>query len=347
MNTPNMNPNKSNHLSTWNPAKQIVVNWHITEACNYGCDFCYAKWGKPKQRELLHDQPGTQRLLEQVYSLFRAGGTPVRLNLAGGEPLLYPDELKCVVAMAKEIGFDVSIITNGSRLNLPLLGFLAENLSMVGISVDSSESKVNLSIGRADKRGGALLTPAALQSMFEHVRSINADITLKINTVVNLFNWQENMSRLIACMSPDRWKVLQALPIHSPRLAVTSRQFAEFVDRHANLSNIMSVEDNESMTESYIMIDPVGRFFQNTQLAGAQYSYSQPILTVGARAAFSELVWCERKFASRYTTVGAPLLRSSPETNARNGPVKASAPRRSHFPYLNGPKNAGRSVPTH
>ena len=24
--------------------KELVVNWHITEACNYKCDYCFAKW---------------------------------------------------------------------------------------------------------------------------------------------------------------------------------------------------------------------------------------------------------------------------------------------------------------
>ena len=24
--------------------KNLVINWHITEACNYHCKFCFAKW---------------------------------------------------------------------------------------------------------------------------------------------------------------------------------------------------------------------------------------------------------------------------------------------------------------
>lgn len=23
---------------------ELVVNWHITEACNYNCRYCFAKW---------------------------------------------------------------------------------------------------------------------------------------------------------------------------------------------------------------------------------------------------------------------------------------------------------------
>jgi radical S-adenosyl methionine domain-containing protein 2 len=230
-----------------------------------------------------------------------------------------------LVATAKEIGFDLSIITNGSKLDPALLEFLSSNLSMLGISVDSGESQANLSIGRADKRSGSLLTNTDLLAIFKQARTVNPGITLKVNTVVNLFNWKEDMNSLIAGLQPHRWKVLQVLPVHSPRLAVTAQQFMKFVERHASLSHVMNVEDNESMTESYIMIDPVGRFFQNSHSVGAQYRYSQPILSVGARAAFSELVWSERKFASRYAKFDASSHPKPSGTIANMAPAVVSA----------------------
>lgn len=320
-----MHPNQNHHLARQSFANPVVVNWHITEACNYRCRFCYAQWKKPKQRELIHDLPATQRLLEDIYGLFGARGRTVRLNLAGGEPLLYPDRLMSLVATAKEIGFDLSIITNGSQLDLALLEFLASNLSMLGISVDSGESQANLSIGRADKRSGSLLKNTDLLAIFKQARRVDPGITLKVNTVVNLFNWKEDMNSLIAGLQPHRWKVLQVLPIHSHRLAVTAQQFMKFVERHASLSHVMNVEDNESMTESYIMIDPVGRFFQNSHSVGAQYLYSQPILAVGARAAFAELVWSERKFASRYAKFNASSDPKPSGTIANIAPAVVSA----------------------
>ncbi|NHA14616.1 radical SAM protein [Thioalkalivibrio sp. XN279] len=304
------------------------MNWHITEACNYRCDFCYAKWVKPKQRELIHDGRATQLLLEEVHSLFSNYGTTVRLNLAGGEPLLYPDSLMSLVTTAKKIGFDVSIITNGSQLDRTLLEFLALHLSMIGVSIDSGELDTNLAIGRADKRNGSLRSSTDFRNIFEQARRINPDINLKVNTVVNSLNWKEDMNALMAYLQPQRWKVLQLLPTYSPKLAVTARQFTEFVERHANLSNVMNVEDNESMTESYIMIDPIGRFFQNSRGADTQYRYSQPILSVGARVAFSELVWNARKFASRYANLSASQNPIRQKTHSRIGSATVS-PRQS------------------
>ncbi len=27
---------------------EITINWHINEACNFGCNYCYAKWSIEK-----------------------------------------------------------------------------------------------------------------------------------------------------------------------------------------------------------------------------------------------------------------------------------------------------------
>jgi radical S-adenosyl methionine domain-containing protein 2 len=53
------------------------------------------------------------------------------------------------------------------------------------------------------------------------------------------------------------------------------------------------------MVESYIMVDPHARFFQNgrTQFG---YAYSGPILDVGANEALQSITWSAKKFAARY-----------------------------------------------
>ena len=33
--------------------EELTLNWHITEACNYRCRYCYAKWTDgPDPREI-------------------------------------------------------------------------------------------------------------------------------------------------------------------------------------------------------------------------------------------------------------------------------------------------------
>lgn len=291
--------------------RQLVVNWHLTEACNYECDFCYAKWAKPESRELIHDGARARNMLGQLFEIFRPGHSTnsvagqgawdsVRLNLAGGEPMLYREKTLAVARSARELGFEVSMITNGSLLNRTLLGELAPQLCLLGISVDSERESVSREIGRADKRTGQVLSSVAVASLFQTAREFNPDLRLKVNTVVNKLNWQEDMTSMIRCLAPGKWKVLQMLPLQNGNLAVSDAEFQEFVRRHASLGDIMSVEDNESMTESYIMIDPLGRFYQNATTGQTGYRYSRPILQVGAQEAFGELSWSESKFLSRY-----------------------------------------------
>ena len=316
-----------------NTRRQIVINWHLTEACNYKCDFCYAKWVKPQARELIHDTENTQSMLVQLFDYFGLRSRvhalneenpweSVRLNFAGGEPLLYRKETLAAVNLARDLGFDVSMITNGSLLDRPLLVELAPKLSLLGISLDSAHEDVNLAIGRADKRTGKTLGIDAMETLFRYARELNPALRMKINTVVNKLNWQEDMTVAIQRLMPDKWKVLQMLPIQNSHLSIKDFQFQQFVDRHALLNEMMSVENNESMTESYIMIDPIGRFYQNAPSGQGPYRYSSPILQVGVREAFSEMSWSMSKFLSRYSrTIKAERKVQSPKS-AVTGVVK-------------------------
>lgn len=126
---------------------------------------------------------------------------------------------------------------------------------------------------------------------------MNPKLRQKINTVVNSLNFDEDMSQIIRRLAPDKWKVLRMLPTITNELSIVDEQFAGFVERHAALGDIISAEDNNDMVESYIMIDPRGRFFQNS-LGGNGYRYSDEILAVGAEAAFRQISWQAEKFQS-------------------------------------------------
>lgn len=294
------------------PAKQLVINWHITEACNYSCQYCYAKWVTPeRQRDLILDPVRTRDLLERVHAFFdpRNDANPlrrhmdwnsVRLNLAGGEPLLHAKSLIEMLPVAREIGFDISLITNGSRLDSGLMASMAPSITLLGLSIDSPVGRHNQEIGRLDRRGQQL-DLAVLADAVSEGRRRNRSLKVKINTVVNKVNQMDDMTGVIQQLRPEKWKVLRMLPVIDDGLAVSQSAFDDFVSRHAYLADIRHVEDNQDMTESYLMIDPMGRFFQN--IAGGSingYRYSQPILEAGAAAAFAGMRFSAPKFLDRY-----------------------------------------------
>lgn len=295
----------------------LVINWHLTEACNYRCRYCYATWSEVAcSRELIQDSRQSAALLGELYRFFQPGNsvnplkngltwTSVRLNLAGGEPLLHAGKLPSIVSQARSLGFDVSLISNGSYLDDALLHQLAPQLSWLGISIDSACSSTNRSIGRIDRRG-RLLDLDKLAANLQRVRCGNPELRLKLNTVVNKLNHHEDLAPLIRSLAPDKWKILRMLPVVEQELAVTDEQFVAFLDRHSALTRIICAEDNQDMRESYLMIDPHGRFFQNSPLlAGQGYVYSRPILEVGAGAAFAEMAFDMQRFRARYSAFEA------------------------------------------
>lgn len=171
----------------------LVINWHLTEACNYRCRYCYAKWGEADSSpELIRDPDKTEILLTELYRFFQPGNTTnplrgamswdaVRLNLAGGEPLLHNQKLPDVIRQARALGFEVSLITNASHLTGDVLTALAPHLTWLVISIDSASSETNRQICRAD-RHGHLLSLEMLAVALNAARAAQPQLKLKLNT---------------------------------------------------------------------------------------------------------------------------------------------------------------------
>lgn len=288
---------------------ELVINWHLTEACNYKCQYCYAKWNG-HEKELIHDWDRTRKMLDELTAYFHPSnaGNPlqkslrwsnVRLNLAGGEPLLYPGSVLRVLCYAKAAGINTSIITNGSRFTPELMNQLAPLVSMLGISIDSADGATNKEIGRIDSQG-CMKSVQDVAALIRQAKLLNPSLSIKVNTVVNALNADEDFSDSISELAPSRWKVFRMLPVVTDDLAVSQETFTRFVRRHQQHAAVMCAEDHNEMSESYLMIDPLGRFFQN-QKGQKGYNYSRPIDTVGAKQAFRDWRFAVGSFTSRYS----------------------------------------------
>ncbi|WP_435751848.1 viperin family antiviral radical SAM protein [Thauera sp. AutoDN2] len=303
-------------MSSANHTLPLVINWHLTEACNFSCKYCYAHWNRPAAAKVIAQNPArSSALLAELWAFLREDNPAnplrkslswhgVRLNLAGGEPLLLDEQVTAIVSHARELGFEVSMITNGSRLTSEVLSRLAGLMSWIGVSIDSSDSGLNRAIGRLDRQG-RMLDLMGLAASLAEARSDHPSLQIKVNTVVNALNWRDDLSPVIESLVPAKWKVLRVLPVLNNQLEVTDEQFGSFVRRHNRFASILCAEDNTDMRESYLMVDPHGRFFQNDRaLTDKGYSYSHPILEVGAAAAFAEMRFNPERFVSRYVPFG-------------------------------------------
>ncbi len=274
---------------------EITINWHIIEKCNYKCNYCFAKYDNYTKKEVHESKIKTEILLNKVYHFFtnKYSNQRIRLNIAGGEPMLSKN-ISFIIKKAYDIGFKVSIITNASYLTSNFIKINSKYISLFGISIDSINTNTNIKIGRISKNKG--LNPFQLIKNIELIKNLNKNVKIKINTVVNTYNYIENLSEFIDLIKPYKWKVLQALSFGKETFC-TDKQFLYFLNNHRNINTKISKESNDDMTDSYIMIDPHGRFYQNTI---GNYIYSKSIIDIEVAEAFSEIEFDIDKYNSRY-----------------------------------------------
>ena len=308
-------------MSTFTEANvPMCVNWHVTETCNYGCKHCFAKWNKPT--EIWSNPANVEKVISNICNHFRSHDiSHIRLNIVGGEPVMFPERLWNVVKIACKYGIEISIITNGSHLEN--IRPFAHMISQVGISVDSLEHQTNMDIGR--ECDGKTISFETLREKIVCIRNVNPDIRIKINTVVNKENFNEILVDRFAQLHIDKWKILRQMPFNGNK-GVSDYQFYAFIKNNyredlmrTSVPSIRSfplafdtgcssddfskqvifIENNDAMTESYLMISPDGRLFQN---GGDEYSYSRPITDVSLAEALTDIKFDNTKFDNRYET---------------------------------------------
>lgn len=268
------------------------VNWHVTAVCNYSCRFCFLTLdgfrASSEPGVALHQPLGDA---SKLLRLLKEAGT-LKLTFAGGEPTLCR-ELPGLIAESSGLGLVTMLVSNGTGVTASFLEACSTHLSAVKLSVESSSDATEARLGRGTGNHLSTVRRAAKLCREFHV-------PVMVNTVVTAENWDEDLHALIGELQPTRWKVFQVLRVegenHSgwPSLAVDDLRFSAFCSTHADLRPI--VEDNRLMTGSYVMVDPLGRFFQHN---GTGYVYSRPILEVGVAIALGEVGWDRETFLAR------------------------------------------------
>lgn len=276
-----------------------TVNFHLWQPCNMRCGYCFATFRDVRGSVLPDGHLPAEEAERIVAELVGAGFQ--KITFAGGEPLLCP-WLGDLVRTAHEAGAVTALVTNGSLLDQSKLDELSDVLDWVTISVDSLRPPTLQATGRTTK--GRAMTADAYRRLCHEVTG--RGLRLKINTVVSAVNWLEDMTRFIETVRPERWKVLQVLPVQGQNsdkvdpFVISPEQFDDFAGRHISVRDrgiSLVFEDNDAMRGSYAMVDPAGRFFDAISPWG--YTYSEPILTVGVAEAISQIFISRDRFLAR------------------------------------------------
>ncbi|MGB1567945.1 MAG: viperin family antiviral radical SAM protein [Candidatus Poseidoniaceae archaeon] len=282
--------NRTNkHEETKTPT---AVNWHCFKACNYACEFCYARFEDLKATSVMAANEGYQ-LLEML-----ASAGVEKINFVGGEPMLHP-HIETWIVHAKSLGLTTSIVSNGTNINEGFLQRMKGHLDWIGLSIDASNDDLHADLGRGLKGDIAKGISNHLSRTLAIAPLLHAyEIGVKLNTVVTSLNVLDDMTEVVRVVRPHRWKIFQALPIEGENddsieeLSISKEQFDQYVMRHRRSLSEMEdcsivAEDNEAMLGTYAMIDPIGRVYTN---AHSRYKYSShSCLVIGFIEAWNEV----------------------------------------------------------
>ncbi|KAK2046524.1 radical SAM enzyme [Colletotrichum somersetense] len=281
------------------PDAPVSVNYFPSRECNYACGFCFHT-NTSGYILSLDDAKRGLRLLKE------AGMR--KLNIAGGEPFLHPKFLGELLRYGKEeLDIEsISIVSNGSKIQERFFRDFGRYLDILAISCDSFVRETNDAIGRSEN--------GRVQADHDHVDQVFRiagwcrayNVMFKLNTVVNIHNWNEDMSAQIAELAPFRWKVFECLIVEGEnenesrvrdarRFLITKEQWATFCDRHKHLPCYVP-EDNETMAGSYLLLDERMRFLDK---GNGPMKRSDSLLEVGVKEAMHQVKWDKGAFDRR------------------------------------------------
>lgn len=271
-----------------------AANFHLWQPCNMKCLFCFARFLDVREGLPKGHLPRDRAI--QLTELL--SGRLAKLTFAGGEPTLCP-WLGELIRAAQRRGCTTMVVTNGTGI-LRVLDEHGDALDWVALSIDSADPTTLRATGRA-VRGRRALTPNEYLSYAAACRA--KGVGLKINTVVSAANVDEDLTSFVRRLNPERWKLFQVLPVEGQNdgdvddLLISSEAFDRFVERHRSaLGDLVVPESNDDMRGSYAMVDPAGRFFDNT---AGRHTYSRPILEDGLDAAWSDITFRPEVFEER------------------------------------------------
>ena len=272
-----------------------VVNYHITNRCNYHCSYCFGKFDGQKDPSLAD----AKKIIRNIADYFTQNNIKDgRINFAGGEPTLY-EHLYELIDYASSLGLSVSIVTNGSLLTPERIYSWQGKVSCIGISIDSINDTTNIAIGRCCKN-----KVVGLPNWAELAKVIHeCGIHLKINTVVSSLNLCEDLSALYRVLKPEKIKLFQMHLIdginnRAEPYRITKGEFEGFCEHLKSFDSVIVAEPCGSMENSYLMINPEGKFQLNNNGVYQTFgdSNTTPLLEI-----LKTVPLDSEKFSSRYT----------------------------------------------
>lgn len=266
--------------------KNLKLNYHMLEGCNYGCKFCFAEFGNIRQLKATE--------MFKVVEKTATSGCFSAINFAGGEPFLVK-VLPELIKYAKRLGLETSVITNGSRLGRAMLDAILPYTDCIGISIHSFSQVTKRKIGSCSAKG-VMLSNEQLKNICKYVRA-NSNCKIKINTVVNAYNKDEILAPFIKELDIDRWKVMRCkLFNNNSPLLISEEEWKKFIDNNQGVKGSVIEGD---MQNSYIIVNPNGDLITEG-FHNASYDRLGSVLSDDMKSLLAKLPFNNEVYQQRY-----------------------------------------------
>ena len=115
----------------------ITIEIDLTNRCNHRCSFCF--YAEHIGVEADKPSMNTEILLERLKEAKKLGTKALSFT-GGGEPTIHPDYTK-IIKHAKELGFDLGTITNGSVITERNVNEYIDNLQWIRFSIAGGDKE--------------------------------------------------------------------------------------------------------------------------------------------------------------------------------------------------------------
>ena len=186
-----------------------------------------------------------------------------KLTWGGGEPMLYP-HITQLIKTAYSLGIKNTVVSNGLLLTDNRIDAIANMLDTLTLSLDSTNSTTNATIGRGARHFNNVA------SIIARIKEQRYPINLKINTVACSYNLKDFDSLIrFVDNNADFWRIFKMMPVRERAIA----NYAKFQISKECFDNLrnkaieqtkncqLSFRESSDMEEKYLLLTANGDIF--------------------------------------------------------------------------------------